>query len=47
MKSKVTSAFVLLAAFALLLSCQTTAPTKGSGPKGNIRIVKLTIPDCG
>jgi hypothetical protein len=44
MKSKIFVALLLLAGFALLVSCQTAQVGKGAG---NIRVVKLTVPDCG
>jgi hypothetical protein len=47
MKSKASVALVLLAGFALLLSCQTAMQSPVGKGAGNIRIVKLTVPDCG
>jgi len=48
MRPKGATVFMVLAAFALLLSCQTAVEKPpAAGPGGNIRIVKLTVPDCG
>ena len=47
MKRRIALSITLLAAFALLLACQT-APQPTTAPGGGaVRIVKLTIPDCG
>jgi hypothetical protein len=47
MKLKVALSVTLLAGFALLLACQT-APQQTTTPEGGkVRIVKLTVPDCG
>jgi hypothetical protein len=47
MKRRIALSVTLLAAFALLLACQT-APQPTTAPGGGkVRIVKLTIPDCG
>ena len=48
MKLRIALSVTLLAGFALLLACQTapqqTTPTPAGG---KVRIVKLTVPDCG
>jgi hypothetical protein len=47
MKMRLAVSVTLLAAFALLLACQT-APQQTTAPGGGkVRIVELTIPDCG
>jgi len=47
MKRRIALSVILLAAFALLLACQT-APQQTTAPGGGkVRIVKLTVPDCG
>jgi len=47
MKRRIALSVTLLAAFALLLACQT-APQQTTAPGGGkVRIVKLTVPDCG
>jgi hypothetical protein len=47
MKLRIAVSITLLAGFALLLACQT-APQQTVAPGGGkVRIVKLTVPDCG
>jgi hypothetical protein len=38
---------VILAGLALLLAGLVVAPNPGAAAEENIRIVKLTVPDCG
>jgi hypothetical protein len=47
MKLKVSLSVILLAGFALLLACQTVPQQTTTPSGGKIRIVKLTVPDCG
>ena len=47
MKLRIALSVTLLAGVAMLLACQT-APQPTTAPGGGtVRIVKLTVPDCG
>jgi len=48
MKLRISLSVTLLAGFALLLACQTAPQQTAYAPGGGkVRIVQLTIPDCG